>query len=83
MKPNDRSERSLPRETTLAETRELRRLAQYEARVAISLRGGGRVEGMMESHDAAAISVLDDEGRSLILPKSDIRTIAEIEEEPD
>lgn len=83
MKRHDRSERSLPREMTLEETRELRRLAQYEARVSISLRGGGRVDGTMESHDAAAISVLDDEGRSLVLLKSDIRTIAEIEEEPD
>ena len=70
----------MPRETTFAESRELRRLAQYEARVTVSLHDGTRVEGALESHDAAAISVLDDQGRSLVLPKRDIRTIAEIEE---
>ena len=80
MKRDDRSERSLPRDVTLAEIRELRRLAQYEARVAVSLRGGKRVEGVLESYDAAAISVLDDAGRSLVVPKRDIRTIAELDE---
>jgi hypothetical protein len=80
MKPHDRSERSLPRDVTLAESRELRRLSQYEARVAVSLRGGKRIEGVLEAHDAAAISVLDDQGRSLVLPKRDIRTIAELDE---
>jgi hypothetical protein len=76
-----RPDRSLPRDQTFAESRELRRLAQYEARVVVSLRNGGSIEGALEAHDADAISVLDDEGRSLVLPKSDIRTIAEIEEE--
>ena len=38
MKRNERPNRSLPRETTYAELRELRRLAQYEARVIVSLR---------------------------------------------
>jgi small nuclear ribonucleoprotein (snRNP)-like protein len=79
MKPADRS---LPRDETFAESRELRRLAQYEARVAISLRGGGRVEGVLEAYDASAVSVLDDQGRSLVLPKREIRTIAEVDE-PD
>jgi hypothetical protein len=79
MKPADRS---LPRDETFAESRELRRLAQYEARVAISLRGGGRVEGVLEAYDAGAVSVLDDQGRSLVLPKREIRTIAEVDE-PD
>ena len=72
----------MPRDQTFAESRELRRLAQYEARVVVSLRGGKRIEGILEAHDAAAISVLDEEGRSIVLPKREIRTIAEIEE-PD
>jgi hypothetical protein len=80
MKRIERSDRSLPRETTYAESRELRRLAQYEARVIVSLRNGDIVEGSLESHDAAAINVVDERGRSLVLPKREIRTIAEIEE---
>jgi hypothetical protein len=77
MNPRDRS---VPSDQTLAELRELRRLAQYEARVIVSLRGGARVEGVFEAHDADAVSILDDEGRSLVLPKREIRTITEIDE---
>jgi len=80
MNRTERPNRSMPREATFAEARELRRLAQYEARVIVSLRNGDKVEGLLEAHDAAAINVLDDQGRSLVLPKREIRTIAEIEE---
>ena len=76
----DRPSRSLPREQTFEEARELRRLAQYEARVSVALQDGSHVEGSLESHDASAIRVLDDEGRSLILPKREISTIAEVED---
>ncbi|MEZ5361673.1 MAG: hypothetical protein R2748_04840 [Bryobacterales bacterium] len=58
----------------------MRRLTQYEARVRVHLRGGESVEGILEAHDAGAISVIDDQGRSLVLPKRDIRTIAELDE---
>ena len=72
----------MPRDQTFAESRELRRLAQYEARVVVSLRGGKRIEGILEAHDAAVVSILDEQGRSIVLQKREIRTIAEVEE-PD
>jgi hypothetical protein len=77
MNPRDRS---VPSDHTFAETRELRRLAQYESRVVVSWREGARIEGVFEDHDADAISVLDEQGRSLVLPKREIRTITEIDE---
>ncbi len=80
MKRNERPNRSMPRERTFAEARELRRLVQYEARVVVRLHGGIEVEGALEAYDAAAIRVLDDRGRAVVVPKREIRTIAEIEE---
>ena len=77
MNPRDRSVSS---DQTFAEMRELRRLAQYESRVVVSLRDGARIEGVFEAHDSDAISVRDDQGRSLVLPKREIRTITEIDE---
>ena len=70
----------MPRETTYAESRELRRLAQYESRVTVTLRNGEKIEGALEAHDVGSIHILDDEGRSLVLSKREIRSIAEIEE---